>query len=1025
MKHLFVYKKILLAFWLVVGIGFSMVAQQVVSGIIKDEEGLPLPGVTVRTSNSAFGATTDINGAFTINVPAGTKLVVSHIGYGTKEVEVTGQNITIDMAPSAGALGEVMVTALGIQREKKALGYSAQNVSGEAASVARETNIANTLSGKVAGLQISRSPGGLGASSRIVIRGNNSLGRTNQPLIVVDGVPINNFNTNSAIEWGGSDRGMGLGDINPDDVENMTVLKGPEATALYGVQGGNGAIIISTKKGRARKGIGVQVNSNLTFENALFLPEVQTQYAQGAGGVFDLKSSSAWGPSISGQQVDDWRNPGQKAALSSYDNRFSDFLQTGQTFSNSVALNGGNDKTGIYLSYTNVSAKGILPTSTLGRNVANLRIDHKLNNWISIDGKVTYTQNKGFNRPRLSGDPENAYGQVLYLPGNVNVKDLDPPTTDRGALRIWNPGGSNVIQNPYWSLRLNTNEDVRDRFLTLLSTNIKFTSWLNLMLRHSMDYFSEANQSQLAYGQRYNEPTGNFAQDRTTARTVNSDFLLSAYKRFGTLGAKLSLGGNRFDVNNNTIYGANNGNLVPGFYNLGAGLNDRRSLSNSIWRKRINSVYVLGSFDYNSWAYVEASYRTDWSSTLPTANRKFSYPSVSTSFILSDLFSMPSYVSLVKLRAAYAQAGNDVDPFELQPTYGIGSGAGAIVSGVPTRIFNPDLRPEIITSRELGIEARFWHNRAGFELSLYQKNARDQRIFLPVPSGSGFGDRIINGGNVQNAGVELVFNFAPIRKTDGLRWDIDLNFARNRNKIIELHPDIKRYLLYGPRAVFMVADEGQLFGDIYGRGIQTNASGQVVVDKDGLPLLTATKDVKLGNVQPNWLGGINNTIAYKNLSLSFLIDIRNGGSVYSETMSSLYAAGLATGTVANRDGGWVVEGVTETGERNSKAIKAEQYWARVAGANNSAAPFIYDVSNAMLRELILGYRLPNRLFTDRSVVRDASLSLVGRNLFLISKNANTPAFVLDSSFSTGNDIGMESGSLPQTRSFGLNLRLNF
>jgi TonB-linked SusC/RagA family outer membrane protein len=1005
--------------------GSQALAQTVTGKVTNSTTGEALIGATVVEEGTTNGTTTDIDGNYRLNVRnANATIMVSITGYQTMSEAVNGRT-TVDFALAEGVnLNEVTVTALGIKREKKALGYSAQNLDGENLAVARETNVANSLSGKVAGLQVSRVPGGLGASSRIVIRGNNSLGRNNQPLIVVDGAPINNFQTNSAVEWGGFDRGSGIGDINPDDIASITVLKGPEATALYGVQGGNGAIIVSTRSGSARKGIGVQVNSNYTFDNALFLPDLQSQYAQGSGGVFDIKSGGAWGPQINGQQVEDWRTAGAQTALSSYGGRFDNFLQTGGTFSNSISLSGGSDKTSFYASYTNVNAKGILPTNTLDRHAASLRVGHKMNSWITFDSKISYIHNKGFNRPRLSGDPENAYGSVLYLPPNVNVVDLDPGYDEQRRLRIWNPGGSNVIQNPYWTLQLNTTQDIRDRFMTLGSVNFQFTQWLSLMVRHSMDYYSDQDESRLAYGQRYGEPTGNYSQNRTNSRTSNADFLLSAYKRFGKFGAKVSLGGSRFDVNSSSINGANNGNLVIDFYNLGSGLNDRRTLGNNIWRKRINSTYVLGSFDYNNWLYVEGSYRTDWSSTLPKDNRRFSYPSVSASVILSEVFpGIAGAVPFLKLRGAIAQAGNDVDPYELAPTYGIGSGAGAIVSSVPTRIFNPNLEPEIIKSKELGLEARFLDNRVGIEFSLYKKNATNQRIFLPVPPGSGFSDKIINGGDIQNAGIEVVLNVTPV-KASNFRWDIGFNFAKNRNKIIELHPDAKRYLLSGPRAVFIVADEGELFGDIYGRGLQRDSvSGKVIVDADGLPLLTDSKTRFLGNVQPKWIGGINNAFAYKNLSLSFLIDIRQGGVIYSETMSQLAAAGLDPATLANRDGGLVVDGVTLTGEANTKAVNSQQYWERVAGPNNAAEPFVYDASNVMLRELILSYRLPGSIL-GRSFIKGLEVSLVGRNLFLISKNADTPSFILDAPFSSGNDTGMESGSLPYTRSFGVNLRLN-
>ncbi|MBL7828247.1 MAG: SusC/RagA family TonB-linked outer membrane protein [Saprospiraceae bacterium] len=1025
MKQQFMYKHALTVVMLVLLSAFGLNAQNVLTGTVNDENGQPVVGATVRAVGNANGATTDLNGKFKIAAPESGKIVIAYTGYVTQEISVEGQSdVSVAMEPGASTLQEVTVTALGIKREKKALGYSAQNISGENLALARETNVVNSLSGRVAGLQVSRAAGGVGGSNRITIRGNNSLGRNNQPLIVVDGVPINNFQTQAASEWGGYDRGNGIGDINPDDVETITVLKGPEATALYGVQGGNGAILINTKKGTARKGIGVQVNSNIVFENPLTLPEVQTTYGQGSGGIFDIKSGSAWGPQIAGQQVEDWRNPGSTTAMTSYDNRFDDFLQTGQTWNNSISLTGGGEKTSFYASYTNLNSKGMLPTNTLERHVANVRVGHELNDRISIDAKVSYINSKGKNRPRLSGDPENAYGSVLYLPGNVNVTDLDPGYDELRRLIIWNPGGSNVIQNPYWTLNLNTTEDVRDRILTMVSSNIKLTDWLTLMLRHSMDYYADQNEGRLAYGQRYNEPTGNYSQDRTNSRTSNADYLLSAYKRFGNFGAKVSVGGSRFDYNSSAISGANNGNLVVDFYNLGTGLNDRRSLSNSIGRKRINSAYALGSFDFNNWLYFEGSYRSDWTSTLPEANRRFDYTSFSLSAVLSEMMDLPEFISFLKLRGALAQAGNDADPYELEAVYGIGSGAGAIVSGVPTTIYNPDLKNELIKSNEVGLEARFFGNRLGFELSFYKKNALNQKIYLPVPAGSGFANKIINGGNLQNKGFELVLNTTPV-STGHFRWDVDFNFAVNRNKLIELSDDTKRYLQYGPRAVFIVADEGELFGDIYGRGfVRDSVSGQVMVDANGLPMLTGDKSVFLGNVQPKWTGGMNNTITYGAWGLSFLIDARQGGVIYSETESNLHASGLSVNTTDNRDGGLIVDGITENGERNTTAISSQQYWERVAGPNNAAEPFVYDASNIMLREAILSYKFPNKLFSG-SNVSNLTLSLVGRNLFIISKDADTPGYILNSYISVGNDIGMESGSIPQARSVGFNLRLNF
>jgi TonB-linked SusC/RagA family outer membrane protein len=1018
----------------------STVAQtRVLNGIVTSLEKKPIVAATVTVKGKPISTSTDAEGKFALTVPEGKiTLEVTIVGFASTSIDVDGSstNITVSMAIKNQDLGEVVVTALGIKREKKALGYSVQEVGGKNFTEARENNLVNSLSGRVAGLQLYKTGNGPTGSTRIVIRGNNSLGGNNQPLIVVDGVPMDNYQTaNGQGEYGSFDGGNGISDINPDDVETMTVLKGPAAAALYGTRGGNGVILVTTKKGVARKGLGVKVNTNYVADNPLLYIDNQSEYGQGSNGVYDVKSQASWGPKITGQEITDWR--GEKVAMSADKNDLKNFLNTGQTWTNSVDLSGGSDKTTFRLGYTNMSNKGLLPNTSLKRNMVTLRVNSELSSNFSVDAKISYTKQNTKNRPQTSGSPSNVFAQYMALPRSVHLADMNPWKDVFGHQILWAPEAYSTLKNPYWILNEDFNLDESDRFLTAVSLNYKFTNWLKLQVRHGMDMRQAFNESATAFGIYNNDPTAptytfssGYGAGRSKAVETNTDFLLTADKKFNDFNIGLSVGGNQQRSNYN-VAGGNTGNLdLPGVYNLSGGANPKPYSYKS--ESRLNSLYTFLNASYKEFFFVDVTYRNDWSSTLSPANRSFNYPSFSGSFIVNDFLqktfntSLPEFISFFKIRGGYAKAGNTIGPFQLYPSYGISRGVfDAIMTSPPTTLVNPDILPEIIKSQEYGVDIRFLNNKIGIDFTYYKKNAFNQILYLPIPPASGYSSKIINAGNVQNSGVEFVINGKILESGSGLNWNVLVNYNRNTNKVLELHPETKSYLLQGDvssRAIRITANEGEPFGNLYGRDFARNDKGEIIIEADGTPRKSENKNTLLGNYQPLYTMGISNSFSYKGFVFGFLVDIRKGGKFYSQTLAFMHAAGTAAGTIPYRDGGMIVQGVKEDNSKNTTAITSQQYWQKVAGAEPVASLFMYDASNTRLREVTLGYSIPNKLM-GRVPVRNVTLSLVGRNLWLIK--SHIPGIDPESSFTTTNAQGWENGAYPSTRSLGFNLKLEF
>lgn len=592
-------------------ISFAQTKQ--ITGVLVDATSKqPITAATVKVKGKSTSTVTNAEGRFTITVPVGiTTLEISSVGFEPKSIEVgaNDNNVSVSMDETSKNLSEVMVTALGIKREKKSLGYSVQEVGGKNLTEARENNLVNSLSGRVAGLQLYKTGNGPTGSTKIVIRGNNSLGGNNQPLIVVDGIPMDNYQTaNNTSEYGSFDGGNGISDINPDDIETLTVLKGPAAAALYGTRGGNGVILVTTKKGTSRKGLGFKFNTNYAVDNPLLYLDLQNSYGQGNDGVYDVKSQSSWGPKITGQTITDWS--GKSVPMSADPNDLKNFLQTGKTWTNSLDISGGSDKTTFRLGYTNLDNKGLLPNTELKRDLITLRVNSEVTSKLSVDAKVSYANQRTKNRPQLSGSPSNVFSQYSITPRTVHMADMNPWKDVYGHQILWLPQAYSTLRNPYWTLNEDFNNDQSDRFLTMIALDYKFNSWLKLKVRHGMDMRNATAESGAAYGIYNNDPVSpsyNFGSgyglNRSRTVETNADFLLTANKKFNDFGVSLSVGGNqqRYQYN---VTGGNTGNLdIPSVYTLASGINPR-PYSQKI-ESRLNSLYTFVNLSYKEYLFVD------------------------------------------------------------------------------------------------------------------------------------------------------------------------------------------------------------------------------------------------------------------------------------------------------------------------------------------------------------------------------------------------------------------------------------
>jgi TonB-linked SusC/RagA family outer membrane protein len=1028
--------KLLLAlFLLFAGIG-SLFAQKVITGTVTDNsDGSVIPGVNVVVKGTSVGTTTDVNGTYSINVPERAKvLVFSFVGMVTKEVEIGNQTkIDVALEQSSLQLNEVVVTSLGISREKKALGYSVTQISGKDVSTVKESNMINSLSGRVAGVVLTQSPTGPGGGTRVVIRGNNSITGNNQPLYVVDGIPVENSGVGSANGSGTAnyrrdDYGTGISDINPDDIESVTVLKGPNAAALYGSRASNGAILITTKKGKVEKGIGVTFTSSSTFDTPLLLPHYQNEYGQGSdGNTYDnldnLRShGGSWGAKMDGSDQLYWT--GETRPYVAQPNNVKDFFRTGSNLVNTLALEGGDAKSNLRFSYTNNKANSILPNAGLKRNNFNLRAISHLSKKLTVDAKVTYFTQTADQRPFQGTEGIMAY--LYNIPRNLDINDLKDFQNADYSVRTYTNGSNG---NPYWIENHDINHDTRNRIVGFAKATYQINDWLSAFVRVGTDYLSQKIERVNQFGHWY-FPKGQFNFKRYNTSETNGDFLLMLKKDLTSdLKITANFGGN-MRVNTFEYIGIFGEDFkIPTKATVASARNTVPSYT-PLREKKVNSLYGTATVSYRDFLYLDVTGRNDWSSTLPESNWSYFYPSVSLSALLNNFIDPDETVlDLLKVRASWAQVGGDTEPYQLDLAYDLSQNGylGLTTLSRPSVKLNPDLRPEQTKSSELGIEFRLFKNKLYGNASYYNIKSTDLIMDVPVSASTGYAFFRSNVGQMTNKGWELMIGGQPLSMS-GFTWNVSFNISHNKNQLDDLIEGLDHYIFSTNNSgnVVVQATVGGEYGEIYGTDWLKNENGDLVVDAQGRPMATSDK-VLLGNYQPDFVGGLSNTFQYKGITLNALIDARIGGQLFSGTDASLDANGVSDRTLKYRDGGVTLDAVTNTGtaeapvwSKNTTNITAEQYWGAASGI---AANYVYDQTFLMLRELSLSYSIPKNLIKN-TFIQSASVGIIGRNLgFLYKKMDN---FDPISSYSTSNFAqGMLYFTLPTTRSIGFNVNIKF
>lgn len=1017
--------------------------RRTITGVVTGDDGRPVPAATVTVKGTTTSVVTDDNGRYSITVENNNAvLVVSSIGFSERELSVGSSNtLNVGLSSAASDLGEVVVTtALGIKRQAKSLGYAVQEIRGTSLVEAKETNLANALTGKIAGLQVVRSSNGAGGSAKIVLRGYNSLTGSNQPLIVVDGIPIDNFTgtTENGYWSAGFDRGNGLGDISADDIESMTVLKGPSAAALYGSRGGNGVIMITTKTGRRQNGLGITFSTTQGVEDIFLKPEMQNSFGQGSDNVFVADSPLSWGPKAEGQTVTKW--DGSQGPLTTSHNNLKSFLRKGTTQNYNLSFQQQFGSTSVYSSISRWDDRSIIPNNRLERTNLTARAVTRFgkNNRWTTDTKISYNNTTGNNRPINGRDVSNIF--ALYtMPRSLDIRDFSGITDQFGTM-IWYPGAPSWENNPYWNAEYNLNQDIRDRFIMSGSVKYAFTNWLDAELKAGGDFYTTSTNRKVYAGSKRNNE---YSEGKETFMETNYSALITARKDnlFGKLGGNFVLGGNLMHTKWTSLSVGTGPLEVPNLFSLNNGIG-APSIGQGYSHKKINSAYGSIGVNYDGWIYLDATWRNDWSSALSEANRSYFYPSVSLSYILTDMLSKrgagtPDWFNYAKFRAAYASAGNDLGPHQLYNGYGIGKDplSNAIAYRDPI-LRNPDIESELMKSLEFGTELRLFRNRLGIDFTWYKTNATNQIIRLPMDPMSGYTHRIINAGDIQNKGFELVADVRILSNPRSLGWSMTANFSKNENKIIDIASDldVKSYGLGEFDDLFIRAVAGSLYGDIYGTRflrVKDESSpyfGQLLLDGNGLPQRDA-EIVHLGNQQAKSLIGVTNTFTYKNLALSFLVDARIGGEIFSASNVALQRFGVAAITAPNGERpDFVVDGVQNAGgtiSKNATSVTQQQYWNRVATLNNLGVgeAYLYDATNIRLRNIQLSYDIPKTVFA-KTPIQNAKVAFSCNNVWMIKSHLD--GIDPESVFATGsNAVGFESGAFPTMRSFLFSLSVGF
>ena len=1072
-------------FLLALAIGVIQGAAQVttVRGIVTTEEdGEPVIGASVIVKGTALGTVTDVNGRFELSglPPSATRLLISYISLMAKEVAIAPQ-VSVTLKSDTHLLDEVVVTALGISREKKALGYTAQEVKQDALVQGKDNNLLNSLSGKIAGVRITNTQGDVG-SSRIVIRGETSIAGENQPLFIVDGIPVDNSQLNARSS--GRDFKNAIADLNPEDIKTLTVLKGPNAAALYGARAAHGAIVITTKGGDKRqKGIGITLHSSTQVSFVATLPEFQNLFGQGAGGRFsyvDGKGAGvndgvdeSWGPRLDiGLLIPQFDSPldadGNRVATpwGSHPNNVRDYFRMGISTNNGISVARGDDKYQFRVGYNYEKQVSIVPDAGTNKTNISLNTDYHLAKWIVVGATANYIV---YTAPSLPGSATPSGSNVrsnspmlqfLWFGRQVDTNSLKADYT-----RNWN---SSYYDNPFWSASYNTQSQERHRLIGDLHAEFRLTDGLNVRFRTSTDWYNDRRKSKVKWGSAgAGSPYGSYAEDAYTVKENNTEVLATYIKQLNkNWGIDALLGFNVRNKQYENNYQAAPRLAVADLYTL---TNSRDPLisSNDFYRLRQYGLYGSIQLDYRRWAFLNITGRNDWSSTLPVDNNSYFYPSVTASVLLSEAFGWRSKaVNYLKIRGGWSQVGADANPYQLATVFTSETAFnGNPLQSSSTIGMNPNLKPEKTSSIEAGFEAAFWDNRLYLDFTYYKTDSRNQILKLATTAASGYTSQVRNAGHIRNRGYEIQLGAVPIQTSKGFRWNLDLNYGANSSKVVKLDDEglITSYQLYSS-GIQILASVGEAYGTLFGTSYVRDANGNVVVDANGLPKISTTNKT-LGKFTPDWTGGISNTFSYRSLSLSFLIDASVGGSIFSNTNKTGKYTGVLANTLSGRDAehgglwyytaamgnnvrlpespsysvssdglyyaqvngqstrvyqdGIMVEGVTESGSKNEEVVSAEKYYHRIYSI---AEANVYDASYVKLREVALSYRLP-RLWTQKLHLQEASVTLTGRNLWTIYKSV--PNIDPESALTTGNAQGVEAYSLPTTRSFGVNLSVKF
>jgi TonB-linked SusC/RagA family outer membrane protein len=1057
-------KSLLLCMFALLGMG-QLFAQQSVTGKVTDsKDGLPVVGASVIVKGSRAGVQSDGNGNFSISVSPNAVLVISAINFRTQEVRITNAatQLSVSLVGESKELSTVVVTANSIKREARSIGYAATTINNAELTKGKDRSVLNSLQGKVAGVQITSSSGGVGSSTRIVFRGGTSITGNNQALIVVDGIPIDNSQADAnATTRAGSDNLIGDNlnnqvdagnrgnDINPEDVESVTLLKGPAAAALYGTRAANGALIITTKSGKSLNGkkAEVIVSSSYNLESILRLPKYQNEYGQGGQKAPDSKENFSWGPKFDGQ-LKPWGQivEGEQRVkpYAGLKNNVKDFFYIGRTFTNNVSFAQNNDKNSFFVSLNNVGQKGVMPGTQYNRSSVKLTGTAEISDKVYTSATINYIRSKG--DLSVQGQGASPYDQILQTPRDISLLELKEYKNKFNDLNGYY--GAYTV-NPWYFLGEDAYTSIVDRVLGNVQIGYKPVTWVDVSLRVGTDV-SDDKRIQIT-SKRVTDQAGQngaaqfpgtYSEGTNSVREFTSDFIAVAKRKLSeNLSLNVLVGHNIRQRNFEATTATINSLTIAGYYNL-ANSAQPPVATNFKSLRRLYGVYSDINLAWKNYLFLGLTARNDWSSTLPKGANSFFYPSVNTSFVFTDAFKLPSVISYGKLKVSAAQVGNDAGVYLLESVFNSGTVTDGFansqvnfpLNGIAgfsqaNVIGNPKLKPEITTSYEAGLEFGLFNNRLNAEVTYYSNRSKNQIITVPIAPTSGYAAQTLNAGLITNKGIEVLLRGTPVR-TKFFSWEVAGTFTKNSNNVVELFPGTERLALPGGfNGATLVAQVGQPYGAFYGASFLRDPQGRVVVDgTTGYPITDPASKIH-GNVQPEFLAGLNNSFSYKGFSFSFLFDVRKGGVFYSRTQSLQEFTGTDPRTLLNnRDPFIVPNSVIQDASGKfieNTAVKvqnAENYWTTFSSPN--AMEHLIDASFIKLREVAFNYRLPKQ-WLRKMPFSSLSAGFTGRNLFMWTPGENTYSDPEANSFGTGNTQGFEYGTIPSLRNYGVNVRIIF